>query len=114
MLRIAIGAWLKGILARTFAGRFGWLGPEESVGHVVHALDLGLLAPLGIATGVLLLRRRPGAYLIAAVLLTMAVCMGAGARGATRGPFPALGKSRSENDAKLDDPRGGGCATSAR
>jgi hypothetical protein len=70
-------AWLRGIAARSIAGEFGWLGPEASVGHVVHALDLGLLVPLGVASGVLLLRRRASGYLLGSVLLVVAVCMGA-------------------------------------
>jgi len=70
-------AWLRDIARRTLAGDVGWLGPEASVGHVVHALDLGLLVPLGIATGILLLRGRPSGYLLASVFLGVAVCMGA-------------------------------------
>jgi hypothetical protein len=74
-------AWLKDIAARTFAGTFGWPVGAEAVRHVVHALDLGLQVPLGIATGVLLLRRRPEGLLVAAILLVNWVCMGAALTG---------------------------------
>lgn len=70
-------AWLRGIVSRSASGEFGWPAGEAAVGHVVHALDLGLQVPLGIATGILLLRRRPGGYLAGAVFLINAVCMGA-------------------------------------
>ena len=51
-------------------------GGEDAVGHVVRALDLGLQVPLGVATGVLLLRRRASGYLLGGIFLAMAVCMG--------------------------------------
>lgn len=70
-------AWLKDIASRTLAGMFGWPDGSEAVAHVVHALDLGLQVPLGIAAGVLLLRRRPAGLLLAAVMLVNGVCMGA-------------------------------------
>ena len=70
-------AWLKVIVSQTLVGSFGWPGGEEAVGHVVHALDLGLQVPLGLASGVLLLRRRPAGDLVAAMMLVNAVCMGA-------------------------------------
>lgn len=70
-------AWLKGITSLTLAGAFGWPVGEAAVGHVVHALDLGLQVPLGIATGVMLLRRRPAGLLLAAIMLVNVVCMGA-------------------------------------
>jgi hypothetical protein len=69
-------AWLKGIVAQTVAGEFGWPSGVAAIGHVVHALDLGLQAPLGIAAGVLLLRRRPGGAVLAPILLVNAICMG--------------------------------------
>jgi hypothetical protein len=70
-------AWLKGIVSLTLAGTFGWPVGEEAVGHVVHALDLGLQVPLGIAASVLLFLRRPAGLLVAAVMLINVVCMGA-------------------------------------
>jgi len=69
-------AWLKGIVAQTVAGDFGWPSGVAAIGHVVHALDLGLQAPLGIATGVLLLRHKPGGVVLAPILLVNSVCMG--------------------------------------
>jgi hypothetical protein len=69
-------AWLKGILAQTSAGAFGWPSGVDAIGHVVHALDLGLQAPLGIATGVLLLRRKPAGLVVAAIFLVNSICMG--------------------------------------
>ncbi len=70
-------ARLKNIVSRSLAGSFGWPVGADAIGHVVHALDLGLQVPLGIASGVLLLRRRPAGDLIAAIMLVNAVCMGA-------------------------------------
>jgi hypothetical protein len=69
-------AWLKGIVAHTVAGEFGWPSGVDAIGHVVHALDLGLQAPLGIATGVLLLRRKPAGAVLAPILLVNAIGMG--------------------------------------
>jgi hypothetical protein len=69
-------AWLKDIVGRSLAGAFGWPIGADAVGHVVHALDLGLQVPLGIAAGVLLLRRRPEGDLVAGIMLVNAVCMG--------------------------------------
>jgi hypothetical protein len=70
-------AWLNDIVGRSLAGTFGWPIGADAVGHVVHALDLGLQVPLGIAGGVLLLRRRPAGDLVAAVMLVNGVYMGA-------------------------------------
>jgi hypothetical protein len=58
-------AWLKGIVARIAARDFGWPSGEAAIGHVVHALDLGLQVPLAAATALLLLRRRPAGHLAA-------------------------------------------------
>ena len=70
-------AWLRGIVSLTLAGAFGWPSGEAAVGHVVHSLDLGLQVPLGIAAGVLLLRRRAAGLLVGAIMLVNVVCMGA-------------------------------------
>ena len=70
-------AWLKSIGSQTLAGAFGWPVGEHAVEHVVHALDLGLQVPLGIATGAMLLRRSPAGLLLAAIMLVNVVCMGA-------------------------------------
>jgi len=68
--------WLRGIVSQSLAGSFGWPVGADAVGHVVHALDLGLQVPLCIAAGVLLLRRRPAANLVAAIMLVNDSCMG--------------------------------------
>jgi len=68
--------WLREIAGRTIAGNFGWPGGVDAIGHVVHALDLGLQVPLAVGAGVLLLRRRASGYLVAAMMLINAVCMG--------------------------------------
>lgn len=70
-------AWLSAIVTQSAQGRFGWPEGEAAIGHVVHALDLGLLVPLGVAAGVLLLRKRPAGYVVAALMLVNAMCMGA-------------------------------------
>jgi hypothetical protein len=72
-------AWTKGIVLRMFAGDYGWPDAYGSVAQVVHALDLGLQVPLGIAAGVLLLRDRPAGALVGGVFAIMAATM-----------FPAL------------------------
>ena len=69
-------AWLKGIVAQTVAGQFGWPSGIAAIGHVVHALDLGLQVPLSTATAVLLLRNKPAGCVLAGVMLTNSVCMG--------------------------------------
>jgi hypothetical protein len=74
-------AWLKGIFSHTLEGAFGWPLGEAAVQHVVHALDLGLQVPLGIAAGVSLLRRGPYGLLLAAIMLINVVCMGAALTG---------------------------------
>jgi hypothetical protein len=70
-------AWLKDIIGRSVAGAFGWPTGADAVGHVVHALDLGLQVPLAIAAGVLLWRRRPAGDLVGAIMLVNGTCMGA-------------------------------------
>ncbi len=70
-------AWLKGIASLTLAGSFGWPVGADAVRHVVHALDLGLQVPLGIAAGVMLLRRSSAGLLLAAIMMVNVVCMGA-------------------------------------
>lgn len=74
-------AWLGDIASRTLAGTFGWPVGKAAVQHVVHALDLGLQVPLGVATGVLLLRRSAAGLLLAAIMLVNVVCMGAALTG---------------------------------
>jgi hypothetical protein len=69
-------AWLPGILSSTFAADFGWPEREAAIGHVVHALDLGLQVPLAVATGSMLLARRAWGYVLAPIFLVNSVCMG--------------------------------------
>ena len=70
-------AWLGGIATRILEGRFGWPDAYASIGQVVRALDLGMLVPLAIASGVLLFRRRPSGYLVTAIWLVVGTAMGA-------------------------------------
>jgi hypothetical protein len=72
-------AWMKGIVLRMADGDYGWPDAYGSVAQVVHALDLGLQVPLGLAAGVLLLRRDPAADVVGGIFLVMAATM-----------FPAL------------------------
>jgi hypothetical protein len=69
-------AWLKGIIVQSLAADFGYPSGIAAIGHVVHALDLGLQTPLGIATGVLLLRNKPGGVVLAPIFLINSLCMG--------------------------------------
>ena len=86
-------AWLRGIVSRSVAGNFGWPLGAEAVGHVVHSLDLGLQVPLGLAAGILLLRRRPAGDLVAAIFIVNAVCMGAALTGMVGWAAAASGES---------------------
>ena len=72
-------AWTKGIVLRMIAGDYGWPDAYGSIAQVVHALDLGLQVPLGLAAGILLLRRHPSADVVGGIFLVMAATM-----------FPAL------------------------
>jgi hypothetical protein len=74
---VLAGAWLSDIVPRLIAGDFGYPTGPAAVAHVVHALDLGLQVPLGIAAGLLLLRREPAGWWVGGILLVQAVCMAA-------------------------------------
>ena len=66
--------WLGRIIPYTLAGRF----PDELAGMttlVTQALDLGMVVPLMLATGVLLWRRNAWGYFLAAVSLTFGFIM---------------------------------------
>ncbi len=89
-------AWLQEIGARTLAGSFGWPEGVGQIRHVVHALDLGLQVPLGIATGLLLLRRRPSGLVAAAILLVNSVCMGLALAAMVASGAIASGRSIAE------------------
>lgn len=89
-------AWLKGILAQTFAGAFGWPSGIDAIGHVVHALDLGLQVPLGIAAALLLLRRKPAGLVVGAIFLVNSVCMGLALTAMVGASALAAGRSAFE------------------
>ncbi|MFN8473361.1 MAG: hypothetical protein U0822_14320 [Anaerolineae bacterium] len=66
--------WLGRIIPFTLAGRF----PDELAGMttlVTQALDLGMVVPLMLATGILLWRRNAWGYFLAAVSLTFGFVM---------------------------------------
>jgi cyclophilin family peptidyl-prolyl cis-trans isomerase len=79
-------SWLPGIFDKMAIGAFGYPQGADAVGHVVHALDLGLVVPLGVATGGLLLARRAEGHVLAGITLVFAVLMGL---AACRRPEPA-------------------------
>jgi hypothetical protein len=68
-------AWLPSMVAALFGG-----GVSASVAtyttEVTWALDLGIVTPVAVAAGVLLLRRAPAGYLLAAVMLVLNVTIG--------------------------------------
>jgi hypothetical protein len=74
---VLAGAWLRDIVSRTLAGQFGYPVGPAALAHVVHALDLGLRVPLGLATGVMLLRREPAGWWVGGILLVQALDMSA-------------------------------------
>ncbi|MFC2076596.1 hypothetical protein ACFLT7_05890 [candidate division KSB1 bacterium] len=61
--------WLKGIVPPMLTGGVPDMLLEEAPTLVVQILDLGVLIPLGIATGILLLRDRPWGYALVTILL---------------------------------------------
>jgi hypothetical protein len=66
--------WLGRILPLMSSGQF----PAELAGlttMTTQGFDLGMLVPLGISNGVLLLRRSPLAYLLSGVLLSFGLLM---------------------------------------
>jgi hypothetical protein len=82
--------WIAGLLL--FVGGFlllAWLGRiagpllqgqtpelENTTTLVIQAMDLGLIVPLAVLSGVLLLRRSPWGYLLASVALLKGVTLG--------------------------------------
>jgi hypothetical protein len=69
-----VGMWLK----RIAAGLGGDLGTAMLLGQttmVVQALDLGLVVPLAVFTGVTAWRKRPVGYLLSSVVVVKAVAM---------------------------------------
>jgi hypothetical protein len=67
-------AWLGRVLGPWLNGSTPPL--ENTTTLVIQTMDLGLIAPLAIVAGVLLLRRNPWGYLLASVLVMKAVSMG--------------------------------------
>jgi hypothetical protein len=61
--------WLKGIVPPMLTGSYPEKLLSEAPTLVVQILDLGVLIPLGIATGILLFRDRPWGYALVAILL---------------------------------------------
>ena len=67
-------AWLGRIVQPWLQGQTPAL--ENATTLVIQAMDLGLVTPLAILSGILLLRRSPWGYLLASVTLLKAVTMG--------------------------------------
>ncbi len=69
--------WLSEIIGPLLAGQ----PPGESLGPyttmVTHALDMAIIAPTAILTGVYLLRRAPAGYLLAVPMLILCSLIGA-------------------------------------
>jgi hypothetical protein len=69
--------WLSEIVGSLAQGQL----PVEALGPyttlVTHALDIGIIAPVAILTGVYLLRRAPVGYLLAAPMLVLCSLVGA-------------------------------------
>lgn len=76
MAILLLGMWLP-LLART-----AWATTVDELDGattlVVQAFDLGVLVPLGFGTALLVHRRRPAGYLLAAVVVVKGMAMGAG------------------------------------
>jgi hypothetical protein len=51
---------------------------ENTTNMVIQAMDLGLIVPLAILSGILLLRRNPWGYLLASVALLKGTTIGLG------------------------------------
>jgi hypothetical protein len=67
-------AWLSRIVSPLLQNQTPAL--ENTTTLVIQAMDLGLLAPLAILAGILLLRRRAWGYLLASIVLLKGVTMG--------------------------------------
>jgi hypothetical protein len=71
---VLVFLWMGRILPVMISGQF----PAELAGlttMTTQGFDLGMLVPLGISTGVLLLRRSPLAYLLTGILLSFGLLM---------------------------------------
>ena len=69
-------AWLGRIVPPLLQDRTPAL--ENTTTLVIQAMDLGLIVPLAILSGILLLRRSPWGYLLASVTLLKGVTLGLG------------------------------------
>lgn len=69
-----IVAWVGGRIAPTWRGQTPAL--ENGTTMVIQAMDLGLIVPLCFLSSLLLLRRSPWGYLLAAVFVMKMVTMG--------------------------------------
>lgn len=69
-------AWLGRIVPPLLQGGTPIL--ENTTTLVIQAMDLGLIVPLAVLSGVLLLRRSPWGYLLASVALLKGVTLGLG------------------------------------
>lgn len=73
MALLLLGMWLP-MVAEVLGGELeGRLNGQTTL--VVQALDLGIVVPLAVATAVLVWRRRPLGYLLAATLVVKGVAM---------------------------------------
>jgi hypothetical protein len=90
--------WLGRILPAVVSGRPP-VGLDSYTTLSVQAADLGIVIPLSLVTGVLLLRRSPAGYLLAAPVLVFLATMGLGlvgmvvamaAMGTSVGPADAI------------------------
>ena len=87
-------AWLGRIVPPLLRGQMPAL--ENTTTLVIQAMDLALIAPLAVLSGVLLLRRSPWGYLLASVTLLKGVTLGLGVSAmainmALRGVADSLG-----------------------
>jgi len=68
--------WVKVIIEAMISRGTSFLFQQQtSQSLVIQAMDLGLVVPLGVIGGVLLLRRRPAGYLLASVLMMKVVTL---------------------------------------
>lgn len=87
-------AWLGRIVPPLLRGQTPAL--ENTTTLVIQAMDLALIAPLAVLSGVMLLRRSPWGYLLASVTLLKGVTLGLGVSAmainmALRGVADSLG-----------------------
>ena len=69
-------AWLGRIIPDLFSNLPATL--ENTTTRVIQAMDLGLITPMAVLAGILLLRRSPWGYLLASVFVMKAITMGLG------------------------------------